>query len=470
MISGHNPEQGYNNSVPGNLPLNKLQFPRRTASRELQLFLILGLLLASCSAPTPSPTAASPTKLPSGTSTPQSTVLAASPSPLPPTPSPTAGGPQTLVVWLPPIFDPSGSSTASIRLRARLGAFQATYPDLNIQIRIKAVSGPGGLLDSLTATAPAAPANLPALILLPRPDLETAALKGLIYPLGNLSAMMKDPDWFAYARQLATIQGDPYGLPFAGDAMLLMYRAALVPAAPSDWPSLFKLNLPLAFPAADPQGMLALQLYLSAGGSIQDDQGRPTLQVEPLTKSLTVFADGLKQGTFSGGLSQYQTDGQAAQAYHEQPPRAQWLVSWSSRFLSELPADTLAAAVPSLGTKPYTLATGWVWALAEPNPELRPAAVKLAEYLVQSDFMAQWTVAAGYLPTRPSALASWSNQTLTSILSPILMAAQARPSNDLLLSLGAVLEDATVQMLKPGADPALVAQAAAESLAAPPAK
>jgi len=374
------------------------------------------------------------------------------------------------VVWLPPLFDPSGTTTAAVKLRARLDAFQAANPGLTIQIRIKAVSGPGGLLDSLNATAPAAPGNLPALIALPRADLETAALKGLIYPLDGLTQETDAPDWYAYAHQLSVIQGDAYGLPFAGDAVLLMYRSAMAPTPPADWQALFKLNLPLAFPAADPQGMLALQLYLSAGGSIKDDQGRPALQVEALTETLKVFADGLKLGTFSGGLAQYQTDGQAAQAYHEQPPRAQWLVSWSSRFLSELPADTLAEAVPSLRSKPYTLATGWVWALAEPNLELRPAAVKLAEYLVQSDFLAQWTAAAGYLPTRPSSLAAWSNQTLTSILSPILLAAQARPSNDLLSSLGPVLRDATMQMLKPGADPAQVAQAAAERLAAPPAK
>ena len=48
-------------------------------------------------------------------------------------------------------------------------------------------------------------------------------------------------------------------------------------------------------------------------------------------------------------------------------------VGWTSRFLSELPPDTLAEAVPSLGSKPYTLATGWVWALAEPDPEFCPS-------------------------------------------------------------------------------------------------
>jgi len=381
-------------------------------------------------------------------------------------PAPTSG-PQTLVLWLPPIFDPSGSAPAQTRLRARLDAFEAANPGYIIQVRIKANGGPGGLLDSLTATAPAAPANLPALIALPRPDLESAALKGLIYPLAGLTQAMSDPDWYAYARQLSSIQGAPYGLPFAGDAPILMYRSALVPAPPSDWVSLFKLNLPLSFAADDPQGTLALQLYLSAGGAIKDSQGHAMLQVEPLTQTLKIFADGLKQGTLSASLAQFQTDSQAAQAYHEQPPRAQWLVSWSSRFLSELPADTLATAVPSLGIQSYTLATGWSWALSEPDAALRPAAVKLAEFLVQSDFLAQWTAAAGYLPTRPSALAGWPNQTLTSILSPILLSAQAWPSNDLMLSLGPALQDATVQMLKPGADPALEAQAAADALAVP---
>ena len=372
------------------------------------------------------------------------------------------------MLWLPPQFDPSSATRAADLLSARLEAFQVANPNIKIEVRIKSVSGPGGLLNSLTATSAAAPGNLPALIALPRSDQETAALKSLIFPLDSLSKLVDDPDWYAYARQLAFIQGIAYGLPFAGDAMLLLYRPSKVPNLPSDWPAIFNQNLLLAFPAADPQGLMALELYLSAGGTIKDAQGHPALQVDALTKVLRLLDDGTKQGTFQTGLAQYQTDGQAWQAYRDQ--KVQWLVSWSSRFIGELPVDTTAAMLPSLGTQPYTLATGWLWALSEPDPSLRPAAVSLAEFLSASDFLSQWSAAAGYLPTRPSALAGWSNQSLKSLLSPIVLAAQARPSNDLLSSLGPVLQDATLQIIKQQADPAQVAEAAAERLAVPPTK
>jgi len=450
----------------------KQQFLARGAGRELLFFLLLSpFVLAACSGFTPGGQT-TPTLTPqatNGTALPQTPAPTqdATPAALP---TPTVSGPRPLVIWLPPQFDPASTSPAGVKLRARLDAFQAANPGVKLEIRIKAVSGPGGLSDSLSTTSAAAPANLPGLVALSRSDLETAALKGLVFPLDGLSKLADDPDWYPYARQLAYIQGSPYGLPFAGDAQLLMYRAAQVPVAPVDWPALFKYNLPLAFAAADPQATLTLLLYLSAGGTVKDSQGRPALQADVLGRVLKLYSDGNKLGTFSNGVAQYQTDGQAAQAYHDQPPRAQWLVSWASRFLSELPADTTAMALPSLGTQPFTLATGWVWALSEPDPLLRPTAVKLAEFLVNSDFLSQWTASAGYLPTRPSALAGWSNQSLKTILSPVVLAAQVRPANDLQFILGPVLQDATVQIFKQQADPALVAQAAAERLAVPPAK
>jgi multiple sugar transport system substrate-binding protein len=450
----------------------KQQFLARGAARELLFFLILSLLLAACDGFLPG-LQATPTLTPQVTT--GSTPLAQTPA-LPQgsasatPPAPTASGPQPLVVWLPPQFDPSASSPAAVMLRARLDAFQAANPGVKLEIRVKAVSGPGGLINSLSTTSAAAPANLPGLVALSRPDLESAALKGLVFPLDDLSKLVDVPDWYTYAHQLAYIQGSPYGLPFAGDAQLLMFRAAQVPTPPADWPSLFKYNLPLAFAAADPQATLTLLLYLSAGGTVKDSQGRPALQADILARVLKLYSDGNKLGTFPSGLTQYQTDGQAAQAYHDQPPRAQWLVSWASRFLSELPADTSAMALPSLGNQPFTLATGWVWALSEPELQRRSVAVKLAEFLVDSDFLSQWTSAAGYLPTRPSALVGWSNQSLKTILSPVLLAAQVRPPNDLQFSLGPVLQDATLQIFNQQADPALVAQAAAERLAVPPAK
>ncbi len=408
----------------------------------------------------------------SETATPTASAVSQTATPLPTdqaasaTATPT--GPQILEIWVPPQFDPASGSGAAEKLRNRLLAFETQNPGFEVKVRVKAASGSGGLIDSLSAASAAAPAVLPALVALSRSDLETAALKGLVFSIDGLTRIVDDTDWYAYARQLALIQGAAFGLPFAGDAMLLLYRPAKLPNAPADWPALIKANLPTAFAAADAQAMTTLQLYLSAGGEVKDSQGRPTLQADTLAKVLKILDEGAKAAVFPNWLAQYQTDGQAWQAYREQ--RAQLLITWCSHYLTDLPADTAAAPLPSLGDKPLTLAAGWMWALSDPLPERRAASIRLAEFLVDSEFLAQWSLQAGYLPTRPSALTAWSNEGLRAIFSPIALSAQVRPANDLLLGLGPILQDATLQIIKQQGDPVQVAQAAAERLAVSPTK
>ena len=376
----------------------------------------------------------------------------------------TTSGPQVISIWVPPQFDPENNTPGGVLLKNRLKAFEDQNPDVKVQVRVKAVTGPGSLLETLAAANAAAPLALPSLVALPRPDVETAALKGLIYPLDKLlETTIDDPDWYAYARQMALIQGSTFGLPFAGDGMLLMYRPAHVNMHSGDWAGILSQGQVVSFPAVDPQALLTLNLYLALGGSVSDAQGRPALQPEILAKVLKLYSDGSKQGVFPIWLTQYQTDGQAWEAYREQS--AQWLATWASRYFSELPADSTAVVLPSLSSNQQTLASGWVWALSDPSPERRAIAVRLAEFLVQGDFLAEWTSAVGYLPTRSSALVSWPDQNQRALITQLVNSALLRPSNDLIASLGPILEDATQQVIKQQSDPVLAAQAAAERLA-----
>ena len=239
-------------------------------------------------------------------------------------------------------------------------------------MRVKAASGVGGLLESLSVTSAAAPSALPGLVALSRSDLESAALKGLVYPLDGLTRQVDDVDWYAFARQLALIQGSAFGLPFAGDALLLLYRPAKLPVVPPIGIPLSARDRPQLSRPADQQALFTLQLYLSAGGATKDAQGRPSLQTEALSNALKLVAEGVKQSTFPAWLAQYQTDGQSWQAYRDM--RANLVVTWSNRYLVDLPVDTAIVSLPSLGAQPLTLATGWVWAVSEPTPERRAAA------------------------------------------------------------------------------------------------
>jgi len=394
----------------------------------------------------------------------QAEIPTAAPSPSP-TMDETPSGPVTLRVWVPPQFDPEADTPVGNLLRSRLEDFGSRRPDVKIEVRVKAVDGPGGLLDSLTTASAAAPLALPDVVALPRTVQETAALKGLLHPFDGLTAVMEDSDWYDYARQLAQLQSSTFGLPFAGDALVMVYRPNAVSEPPADWPAALKAKGPLAFPAADPQSLFSLTLYQSSGGSVQDDQGRPILDADTLGRVLTFYKDAETAGVMPFWLTQYQTDDQVWEAFTEK--RADMAVTWTSRYLANMLADTASAPIPTEDGTAYTLATGWVWSLASPQPEKQALGAQLAEFLTESDFLAKWTLAAGYLPTRPSSLQAWPDTSLQSLMSKIILSAQIYPSNDVLTALGPLLSQATVEVLKEQADPATAAQAAVGGLPVP---
>ena len=192
---------------------------------------------------------------------------------------------------------------------------------------------------------------------------------------------------------------------------------------------------------------------------------RPALQADTLTRVLRFIPAGSRQGVFPDWLSQADSDAQVWQAYQER--RTNLAATWISHYLSESPPDTLAVVLPKGGEEPFTLATGWLWALSSSSPEKRQISVRLAEHLVDSGFLAQWTAAAGYLPPRPSSLAAWSNQSLQGLLSQVVLSAEARPSYDLLGSLGPVLRDSTLLVVKDQHNPEQTARTASERLKGP---
>ncbi len=433
-------------------------------SQALRKAIVLGMILSLFASGCSSGIFARPTQRPAVTVTFTPGLPAASSTPASTQATPPAQ-PEKLVVWLPPQFDPAANSPAGKLLKEHLDAFSADHNGIPIEVRIKAVSGPGGLLDALAAANAAAPQALPDLVALSRNDLEEAALKGLLAPFDGSTSVKDDPDWFAYARQMALLQGSSFGLPFAGDALVLAYRPAQVKTLPLNWDALINQGGILAFPAADPQAMFTLALYLSAGGEIEDSQHRPMLNPDALAKALKLYEKGVKNQNIPNWLVPYQTDGQAWQAFKEQ--RSAWVVTWISNYLAELPADTSILPLLPVSNTPLTLATGWVWGLGKPQGQSNNLGIALAEFLVKSDFLAQWTAAAGYLPPRPTALAGWANQSLQSLISQVVLSAQLRPTNDLMVSLGPALCDATLQVLKGQSDAVQAAQAASEHLKGP---
>ena len=431
-------------------------------TRLLLAGLILGFLLSACeSLPFELPWLAPGT--PTSTTPPGVENLTPTPE-VTPTPDATPEPVRRLVLWVPPEMDPELETEATRIFANRLQLFSDLNNGIEIIVRVKAASGPGGLLDALTATSAAAPNALPDVIALARPDLETAALKNLIYPLEGMTEVPDDTDWFSFTREMALLQGGTFGLPFAADSLALVYRPAAVEEFPASWSALLETGVPVAFPADSDQALFPLALYLAEGGLIQDTQRRPTLEVEPLTEVFRFLAEGTNLGIFSDTLLQYQTAGQIWTAFRD--GQTDLAVTWVSHFLQEGPADAALAPLLPFSGNTVSLGTGMAWAVATPQENRQTLAVDLAEFLVQPDFLAEWSMAAGYLPPRPSALEGWRNQSLRSTISQVALMSQLRPSNDILTTIGPIMREGVGQILQGTVDPAQAAQVAVESLEA----
>jgi multiple sugar transport system substrate-binding protein len=424
----------------------------------LPIILVAGLI--GCTSPPTSGT----TAVPEATATP----IVEQPLQMDKTPPPQSG-PTVIKLWVPPEIDPANGSPEGDILQARLDEFTDRRPNIRIEIRVKQVDGPGGILDTLTTATAAAPLALPDLVALPGQSLETAAINGLLHPFDELTDTMKSDEWYDFAQSLAHIEDTIIGIPFAGDALITVLRPSIISNQIDNWTSSLELtsDIPvvMSFPAADPFSLFTLLLYQSIDGLIMDSENRPTLEVDPLIEVLTYYQEAEQSGLMPFWLTQYETDDQSWTVYEEN--QTDYVITWASRYLKNPPVDSKGALIPTRDGNSFTLATGWAWALVNSDPSRQEISVQLAEFLTTGDFLGEWTAALGYIPPRSDALTGWDNVSTQMLLSKVAPAAQLIASQDVLTALGPPLQTATISILKEQENPISAADKAVEMLIQP---
>ena len=358
---------------------------------------------------------------------------------------PEISGPVELELWVPPQFDPAADTPSGIMLRDRIAQFEAENQDIFITVRIKAAAGTTGLLEALTITSNAAPDAMPSLIALSRSDLETAVSRKLVFPIDPYSSVIDGDDWYKYARNLTLIDGASYGLPFVGDALMLLYRPEVIGKAPQSWNDILSRGEPLAFPAADPQSLVPLAIYAAQRADVENPFAGSQIDSTALTTMFQIFIDGSKSGTFPLWVAQFQKDSEAWTSFNEL--RSNWVITWSSRYLQDLQNDTSAVSLPLVSDMPFTYADGWVWAISDPNVSQHPASAKLAEFLTEADFLKNWSPEAGVFPVRPSSLQGWQNQNVSLLLGQVALSARIKPRNEIISTIGPLIEDQLIQVI-----------------------
>jgi multiple sugar transport system substrate-binding protein len=337
------------------------------------------------------------TSTPGATNTPTSQANASQPSLPVVTPDPS----QVMTVWLPPDLNPNSSSAASKLMAQRLDAFQKQNGSIKINIRIKNLSGPHGMLETLAITHQAAPLAMPSIVVLQQTDLEQAVRQALVFPVTNLQSMLNSADWYPFAQDMAQVGNKWYGVPFSGDALILIYRADSDKTVINTWDDILKLNQLVIFPASDPDALTTLALYQSLSGNINTATPTPALQEKELGQVFSFYQLAARQGVFPYSLSQYERFDQTWTAYRNHQSRL--VVTWASTYLKDPEPEDQALPLPGLNGTPYTLATGSMFVLSEANPDRQKISLELIDFLVEPAFISQLNQAVGNIPTRITA-------------------------------------------------------------------
>jgi len=365
-----------------------------------------------------------------------------------------------LIMWVPPQFDPNGDSESAKLLNSQLKDFLRENPQVNLEVRVKAASGPGSILDTLSNAVGVAPEAVPSLILLSREDLIQAVNKKLVYPFED-AAIIDESDWYEFSQEMGIMQGAAYGLPFVSNIPGLIYRGEQTIGAALEWEEIGRNFDQLIIPAGDPDAELTSSLYLSAGGVLLDQQGMATLDIITIAEVLEIFADLQGEGILLPASTEFQTDEQTWQYFIENDIEA--AISSSNRVISS-ELDLNLAMLPLFKGTSYTPANGWLWCLTDPSEFNRKAAADLAEYLVLADFLDDWAPVSGYLPVRPSSLSGYSNVDFRETVSGMLLSARLQPKTQEAQRVYAEIRTAVIEVITDQSTPQEAAERALERL------
>ena len=387
------------------------------------IFILTGWLFASCATPTV-------TTLPG-----VSNGIAPSVTPAPQfIPTPTSL-PNNITIWVTPTFAPDLTTLAGTLLAERLNSFKQANPGISLSLRLKEESGPGGLLETLTAASNAAPAALPDVVALNPIALNSASLKELLSPLDGLVAEPEAPEWYDHALSTIRTTGGFLGLPFASEADVLAYRTDEYLTTPLTWSDLLTMPAPFIFPAGDESAAFTISQYLALDGPLYDEDGLPIPDPAILAEVLAFYSSAYTSKVIPSSARQYVS---AAETWNAlQAEEAASAVAPLSDFLANGGSDAIAAAPLPTRSEPGICPTKtWSWAIVTQDPDRQDLAGQLITWLSQPEFLGPWTYALGMLPPTTSALAQWPTGAHSSLAYNLVSIAQPQPSAEVLATFG----------------------------------
>ena len=93
---------------------------------------------------------------------------------------------------------------------------------------------------------------------------------------------MDEKDWFDVARELGNYEGTLYCMPFAANALGLVYKHSGFNNDQPTWDDVIRQSEKLLFASGDPEALTTIALYQSAGGALTGEIRETRFSIQTL--------------------------------------------------------------------------------------------------------------------------------------------------------------------------------------------
>ncbi|NDJ34744.1 MAG: extracellular solute-binding protein [Chloroflexi bacterium] len=324
-------------------------------------------------------------------------------------------GPLTLTVWIVRDLLPPAESGEDTALIEELAEFEASMPDVQVEVFIKRVDGAGGTLDYLRTAPDVAPTVLPDLVLLTREALVRASTEGLIVPLGEAAGPEIDAAFYDVAEDLVTVNGQIVGVPYVLSTQHSVYRTTVfTEEVPNSFEALLEERenpVVYTFPAGPVTGVSRplLEQYLAAGGQLFNDEGGTVLTGEALEEVLTFYSEAREVEAIDPVVFQFATPAETWERYTTGQSALATVTSTTYLREREEVRSTGLTWTPTPDGTPAPLVEGLAWGLTTGSPDRQEAALMLLNFLLDPVNHGEFTQQIGWLPSQPAALSVWGD-------------------------------------------------------------
>lgn len=320
-------------------------------------------------------------------------------------PTPSAVSPLIIEIWWTDSAYPLNQGFALAELESQWAAFNASQSRYQVNLRLKASTGEGSLVNNLLAAQAVAPQALPDLILVQHHDLYPLIQAGMVRQVDEWLSEDTLGDLLPASRSLGQWQGASYAIPYLLEAQHLFYGGPVFLESPLQVEGFWELDLPLTLPAQNSHLGLVLGQYLAAGGRLQNADGLPSLDERPLAWVLNFYAEGVAAGLINPqSLASAQiNDYWPAIA---EGPAGLSLTDSKAYLRAPVPGQTLA--LPMATDDDLVILEGWLWALTTTDPELQLGAAAVVEWFMEPGNYARYSESVLILPAGQRALSFWA--------------------------------------------------------------